>query len=175
MLFFLPRLDDRLISNTYKKWSFGVDYSGLIIDKENNDFFIKSCEELDEIHLAIVNCTNTAKLDPHNKEQLVFDRHFSGLAAALKLLSKGGNLIMISFSMFNAVNISLMYLINLTFEVVHLFKPSTAPSTSFEFYIIGLNFKKDAVVEQYIEEMRARVAPNCWEKGSYVMLFFFHF
>lgn len=160
-------MDDRLVCNTYKNWSFGVDFSGDMIEKENIDFFVKSCQELNEVNLAIVNSTIDTKLDPHNKEQWVFDHHFSGLVAALKLLSKGGNLILISFSMFNAVNISLMYFLNLVFENVHMFKPLTSPMTSFEFYIIGVNFRKDANVESYIEEMKSRVGLNSWEKGKF--------
>ncbi|KAL5287400.1 CMTR2.2 family protein [Megaselia abdita] len=159
------RLDDRLLSKTYKNWSFGVDFSGDMIDKENIDFFVKNCSEFNEVHLAIVNYTIGTKLDPHNKEQLIFDHHFSGLVAALKLLSKNGSLIMISFSMFNAVNVSLLYFLNLVFETVHLHKPLTAPMTSFEFYIVALKFKKDALVEQYLEEMVKRVGPNSWEAG----------
>lgn len=157
-------MNDRFISYTYKNWSFGIDFSGNIVDKDNNDFFIKSCEDLKEIHLAIVNTTITPH-DHHNREHLRFDHHFSALVAALKILSKGGNLIRLSNKMFNAVNISLMYFLNLVFDEVHLFKPTTAPMTGSEFYIIGINFKKDALAEKYIEEMRARVGPKSWEKG----------
>lgn len=121
---------------------------------------------MDGIQLAVVCCTVGTKLDPHNKEQLVFDHHFAGLVTALKLLSNGGNFIMISFTLFNAVNISLMYFLNVVFEKVHLFKPLTAPMSSFEFYIIGINFKKSPLVEKYIEEMKERVGANSWEKGG---------
>lgn len=136
-----------------------------MIDKENIDSFISKCKELKEIHLAIVTSSVSTKLDPQNKENLVFDSHFSGLVTALKLLSNGGNLIMKSFSMFNAVNVSLMYFLNLVFENVHLFKPATAQMTKFEYYIIGIDFKKDALAEKYIEEMRLRVGPNSLEEG----------
>lgn len=165
--FYICRLDDRFISATYKNWSFGADFSGLMTNKENIDHFVDQCKHMRDIQLAIVNGTMTMSLDRQNGEQLAFDHHYAGLVAALKLLSKNGNLILISYTMFNAVNVSLMYFLNLAFEEVHLFKPATNPMTKCEFFIIGINFIKSAFVEKYIEEMTLRVAPNVCQNGNF--------
>lgn len=167
-------MDDRFISATYKNWSFGTDFSGLLTNKRNIYHFINQCKEMKEIQLAVVNATATLNLERHKREELSYDQDFAALVTSLKLLSRNGNLIMISYTMFSAVNVSLMYFLNLAFKDVHLFKPSTSPMTKCEFYIIGIHFKKDDIVEKYIEEMLARVGPNSAKQGFYLLLRFYY-
>lgn len=164
-------MDDRLISNTYENWSFGADYSGEIISQENIDSFITKCQGMGEIHLATAtDSRGNNPVNKENKEQNVFDCHFAGLVMAMKALSKGGNLIWFSYSLYNAVNISLIYFLNIVFEEVHISKPAGCAMACFEFYIIGLHFKKDVNVEKYIDLMKSTVGLNSWEKGNYLIL-----
>lgn len=160
------RSDDRLICHTYDNWTFGMDFSGNVIDPENISFFAKKCHEMGEIDLAICTQTTDTKLDPNNRENLKFDSHFAGMIAGLNALSNGGNLIMLSSTLFNFVNISIMYFLNMVFHKVILYKPSCTPVSSSEIFVIGLSFKKDRNIEEYIEIMQTKVGPKSYEKGS---------
>lgn len=170
-------MDDRLIYNTYKNWTFGADFSGEIISQDNIEDFVRKCAEIGEIHLAIASDSRDNFKDKEDKENNVFDSHFAGLVMALKVLSKGGNLIFFSYSLCNAVNINLMYFLNLVFEEVHIFKPAACAMACYEFYIIGIDFKKDELVDKFVEEMKLCAGPESWKKGkfhasiNYVLIF----
>ncbi|KAL5287399.1 CMTR2.2 family protein [Megaselia abdita] len=159
------RMDDRLISNTYDNWCFGADYTGELIDQANIDLFLEKCYEMGEIHLAIAAFSKELRTDFKNKELHLFESHFAGLVTALKALSNGGSLVFCTYSLYRSVNISLMYFLNLVFEEVHICKPACASIVVFEHYVIGLRFKKDANVQKYLEEMKASICFNSWEKG----------
>lgn len=176
VLFF--RLADRLILETFENWSFGSDGTGDIMVKENIDHFTKECREMGDIHLAISSATQGLfNMDLENFQMNSLDIQFAGLVTALKVLSKGGNLIMVSYTLLSSVKVSLMYFLNTVFEEVHMYKSATGPLTSYEFFVIGLNFKKDEKVDYYLEEMKRRVGPESWDKGElvYIQLFYFNF
>ncbi|KAL5291931.1 CMTR2.2 family protein [Megaselia abdita] len=157
--------DDRIISGNIKNWCFGKDFTGNILDPDNIDAFAEECKSIGEIDLAITSATQGFNMDLENFELNSYDIQFSGLVTALKVLAKGGNLIMTSYTLLSAKKISLMYLLNTVFEEVHMFKPCSGPLTSFEFYVICLNFKKDDKVEVYLEEMKRRVGKGSWDKS----------
>lgn len=132
----------------------------------NIDYFIKDCQTMGPIDLVITSATQGINIDLENFQMNSFDIQFAGLVTALKVLSTGGNLILTSYTLLSSIKISLMYFLNTVFEEVHMHKPATSSMSSFEFFVIGLNFKRDEKVEVYLDEMKKRVGPKSWDKGE---------
>lgn len=171
---FFFRLDDRLISEKFENWSFGKDFTGDFMVRDNIDSFAKDCQAMGEIQLAVTSAVQGRNTNLDNYQENSFDIQFAGLVTALKVLSKGGNLIMVSYTLLSSVKVSLIYFLNTVFEEVHMYKPATGPLSKFEIFIICLNFKKDTKVDCYLEQMKERVGPDLWEKGEHYIYIYIY-
>lgn len=150
--------NDNLLSCTYENWVFGEDYTGNICDSSNIRFLIKKCEQLGEVSFITADGSINTHLQPKQKENILYILHYSELVAALSILSDGGNFVWKVFTIFQENMISLLYLLNLVFGKITLFKPLSGPVHSFEMFVVCQNFQKrttnlDELLEQMINSV----------------------
>lgn len=80
-------------------------------------------------------------LDPGNQEKHVEYLHYCETLTALALLSAGGSFVIKFFTTFEDTSICLLYLLNIVFGKVTIFKPASSKSGNSETYIVCLNYK----------------------------------
>ena len=79
--------------------------------------------------------------DYSNQEKNSLRLIYSEIFLALNIQKQGGNFICKLFDTFNKETIKLLYLLNLSYEKIYLYKPRTSRNSNSEKYIICLNFK----------------------------------
>ncbi|KAL5276032.1 CMTR2 family protein [Megaselia abdita] len=145
---------DYLLHFTLDNWIMGEDFTGNFQNAKNINHLINECNKMGKISLITSDGSFCTYLDQRGKEDSLYVLQYSELAAALSILDFGGNFVWKVFHMFNSNNISLLFLLNLAFKKVSLFKPFTCPSDSSEIYVICQNFeKKTTDLEKLVKKM----------------------
>lgn len=133
--------DDRFIIHTLEHWNFGPYNTGNIMEKENQEQIKKDCEGKDKVFLVTADGSVDCANDPGEQEQIVAQLHLYETITALNILSEGGSFLLKMFTVFEHSSVSLLYLLFLCFESIHMFKPATSKEGNSEVYMICLNFK----------------------------------
>lgn len=151
--------NDNLLHFTYKNWLFGTDNTGNICDSINIRFLIEKCKDIGKVTLITADGSlNTHLGDPNEKEKSLYVFQYSELVAGLSILADGGNFVWKVFTLFNANNICLLYLLNSIFGKITLFKPLSCPLNSFELYVVCQNFNKQTNnLDKLLEKMLSNI------------------
>ncbi|XP_064462866.1 cap-specific mRNA (nucleoside-2'-O-)-methyltransferase 2-like [Ornithodoros turicata] len=133
--------DDRLIFNTLGHWYFGRDQTGDVLSPSFCiDDFMKDQELFDLVTAdGSVDCQD----DPAEQEATVAPLHCAEVAMALKLLAKGGNLVLKMFTFFQSCSACLLFILNCIFEEVHVKKPTCSKPGNSEVYVVCLKLRQN--------------------------------
>lgn len=155
-------VDDSLVNFYYGKFNFGRDYTGNFCDPQNIKHLENNCSE--DVSLITADASfSTFKVEvkPQQDENLFYDRLYAELTAGLRILRDGGNFVWKVFTMFNENSVCLVYLLNLVFEKVQLYKPFASPSCNFEVYVVCQKFKKDTEnLDILLDKMLENIGKN---------------
>jgi 23S rRNA U2552 (ribose-2'-O)-methylase RlmE/FtsJ len=78
----------------------------------------------------------------------------SETVAALSILAPGGNFVIKMFTMFESETVCLMYLLNIAFKQVEVFKPATSKEGNSEVYVICKHFHKTEWIEKFLSSAK---------------------
>lgn len=92
---------------------------------------------------------------PQDQEDHVHFLHFAEVVAALRILDEGGNFVLKMFTFFELDTINLLYLLNVCFEQVHVFKPVTSKPGNSEVYVISIGYRGNKVpnLREHLQSM----------------------
>lgn len=91
--------------------------------------------------------------DPGNQELHVEFLHYCEALTGLGVLKNGGTFVLKIFTMFEDSTICLLYLLNICFTKVSVFKPASSKSGNSEVYVICLDFKGFEIIEKVWEKL----------------------
>uniref|UniRef100_A0A182T9P5 Cap-specific mRNA (nucleoside-2'-O-)-methyltransferase 2 n=1 Tax=Anopheles maculatus TaxID=74869 RepID=A0A182T9P5_9DIPT len=145
--------DDRFILHTLDSWCFGADGTGDIMVRENRNAIIRRRQRFPTVHLVTadgsIDCLNV----PEEQEERVAKLHLAETVLALSLLSPGQHFVLKMFTLFEHSSVSLLYLLNLCFDELHVFKPCTSKPGNSEVYIVAKYYRQPAGIDQYLERI----------------------
>lgn len=145
--------DDRLIANTLHRWYFGPDNTGDIMTLKYltglQDFL--SCTT--PIHLVTADGSFDCQGNPGEQEALVSPLHYCEAVTALTTLGDGGSFVLKMFTLFEHCSVNLMYLLNCSFDQVHVFKPATSKAGNSEVYVVCLCYKGREAIRPLLSRM----------------------
>ncbi|KAH8277656.1 hypothetical protein KR018_003248, partial [Drosophila ironensis] len=156
--------DDRFIFHTLENWLFHEDLTGNLLSVANIEHLAGKCAESfqGKVDLVTADGSIDCAAQPDCQEEIVVRLFFAEVLAALKILSKGGSLLVKMFTLFEACSVSLLYMLNCVFQQVEIFKPATSKRGNSEVYIVCLKYKKDSPgLERVLAEIQTKLAhPN---------------
>ncbi|XP_070571346.1 cap-specific mRNA (nucleoside-2'-O-)-methyltransferase 2-like [Ptychodera flava] len=144
--------DDRFIYGTLDHWYFGEDNTGDVTNVKLMMGLVESCK-LSDVNLITADGSIDCQSDPAEQEALVSHLHYCEVITALQCLSPNGNFVLKMFTFFEQSSVSLMYLLNCAFQLVHVFKPATSKSGNSEVYVVCLNFLGKSELQEYFPKL----------------------
>ncbi|XP_037371984.1 cap-specific mRNA (nucleoside-2'-O-)-methyltransferase 2 [Talpa occidentalis] len=146
-------MDDRLIANTLHWWYFGPDNTGDIMTSKYLTGLQNFTSTMDTIHLITADGSFDCQGNPGEQEALVSSLHYCEAVTALMTLGNGGSFVLKMFTLFEHCSINLMYLLNCSFEQVHVFKPATSKAGNSEVYVVCLHYKGREAIYPLLSKM----------------------
>ena len=139
-LYNLPTYNKNIL-NKYIHITYGKDNTGDINNIEN----VKHIERMTNASFYLITADGgfDEGTDFNNKEQLHYSLILNEISAAIRLQKYNGHFILKMFDIFTETSIHLLYLLNLCYKNVYIYKPKTSRPTNSEKYIICKNFKLD--------------------------------
>lgn len=136
----LPTYNKNIL-NKYIYITYGKDNTGDINNVEN----VKYIEKMTSASFYLITADGgfDEGTDFNNKEQLHYSLILNEISAAIRLQKYNGHFILKMFDIFTETSIHLLYLLNLCYSNVYIYKPKTSRPTNSEKYIICKNFKLD--------------------------------
>uniref|UniRef100_A0A6C0DWB5 Ribosomal RNA methyltransferase FtsJ domain-containing protein n=1 Tax=viral metagenome TaxID=1070528 RepID=A0A6C0DWB5_9ZZZZ len=136
----LPTYNKNIL-NKYIYITYGKDNTGDINNIEN----VKHIERMTNASFYLITADGgfDEGIDFNNKEQLHYSLILNEIGTAIRLQKYDGHFILKMFDIFTETSIHLLYLLNLCYKNVHIYKPKTSRPTNSEKYIICKNFKLD--------------------------------
>ncbi|XP_046640425.1 cap-specific mRNA (nucleoside-2'-O-)-methyltransferase 2-like isoform X2 [Daphnia pulicaria] len=144
--------DDRFISSTLKHWNFGFDDTGNIMEWCNVKAMLKKPH-----HQVTADGSVDCADNPGEQENYLAPLHWCETISALLILSNGGSFILKMFTLFEHTSVSLLYLLMMSFEELHVFKPCTSKEGNSEVYIIALRYIKTEHVDNLLRIIQLQV------------------
>lgn len=133
--------DYGLIKKTKKHWVLGIEENGDICSSANIRSFVHSFNT-DFTPVSLYTGDGKLETHDHNEEELYNLRLLYGqVFGCFATLAIGGTCVIKAFSTFEAPTISLLYLMQLSFWELHIFKPYTSRGANSEMYIIGKDYR----------------------------------
>lgn len=146
--------DDRFILGCLDNWEFGVDNTGDLMNINNLNKLKERCKGMGDIHLVTADGSIDCQGEPARQESIVSRLLESEIYTALSILSEGGNFVIKMFTMFESETVCMMYLLDLCFNKIEVFKPATSKEGNSEVYVVCLDFKRSDWVNKYLEETK---------------------
>lgn len=135
----LPSYNKRVI-NKHVYITYGKDNTGNINNLDNINH-IRNLVGNTGCHLVTADGGFDEGNDFNNKEQLHYLLILNEIYSSICLQKSSGNFILKVFDIFTETSINLLYLLNLIYSEVYIYKPKTSRPTNSEKYIICKNFK----------------------------------
>lgn len=135
----LPSYNKRVVNKNICV-TYGKDNTG-DINNLDNIHYIRNLMSGSQSYLVTADGGFDEGTDFNNKEQLHYFLILNEIYSALCLQKETGYFILKVFDIFTATSVHLLYLLNLTYEEVFIYKPKTSRPTNSEKYIICKNFK----------------------------------
>ena len=146
-------MDDRLIANTLRCWYFGPDNTGDIMTLKYLTGLQNFISSMGTIHLITADGSFDCQGNPGEQEALVSCLHYCEAVTALMTLGNGGSFVLKMFTLFEHCSINLMYLLNCSFDQVHVFKPATSKAGNSEVYVVCLYYKGRETIYPLLSKM----------------------
>ncbi|CAK6436766.1 unnamed protein product [Pipistrellus nathusii] len=146
-------MDDRLIANTLHWWYFGPDNTGDIMTLKYLTGLQNFISNMTTVHLITADGSFDCQGNPGEQEALVSSLQYCEAVTALVTLGNGGSFVLKMFTLFEHCSINLMYLLNCSFEQVHVFKPATSKAGNSEVYVVCLQYKGRDVIQPLLSKM----------------------
>nr|XP_004659620.2 cap-specific mRNA (nucleoside-2'-O-)-methyltransferase 2 [Jaculus jaculus]XP_044992146.1 cap-specific mRNA (nucleoside-2'-O-)-methyltransferase 2 [Jaculus jaculus]XP_044992151.1 cap-specific mRNA (nucleoside-2'-O-)-methyltransferase 2 [Jaculus jaculus] len=146
-------MDDRLIANTLDQWYFGPDNTGDIMTLKYLTGLQDFLSSMATIHLVTADGSFDCQGNPGEQETLVSSLHYCEVVTALTTLGNGGSFVLKMFTLFEHCSINLMYLLNCSFDQVHVFKPATSKAGNSEVYVVCLRYKGRKAIHPLLSKM----------------------
>lgn len=144
---------NKCVLNKYVCITYGKDDSGDINNIENVEY-IKNLLPNKDAFLVTADGGFDEGSDFNNKEQLHYYLILNEIYAALNLQKIGGNFILKVFDIFTNTSINLLYLLNIMYTEIYIYKPNTSRPTNSEKYVVCKNFKLLNDKENILEKLR---------------------
>lgn len=133
-------MDDRLIANTLPWWYFGPDNTGDVMTLRHLTGLQTFVSNMTTVHLVTADGSFDCQGNPGEQEALVSPLHYCETVTALMILGTGGSFVLKMFTLFEHCSINLLFLLNCSFEEVHVFKPATSKAGNSEVYVVCLRY-----------------------------------
>ncbi|NWU96011.1 CMTR2 methyltransferase, partial [Upupa epops] len=133
-------MDDRLIANTLPWWYFGPDNTGDVMTLKHLTGLHSFVSNMAAVHLVTADGSFDCQGNPGEQEALVSPLLYCETVTALMILGTGGSFVLKMFTLFEHRSINLLFLLNCSFEEVHVFKPATSKAGNSEVYVICLRY-----------------------------------
>lgn len=146
-------MDDRLIASTLHWWYFGPDNTGDIMTVEYLTGLKNFLSSMSIIHLITADGSFDCQGNPGEQEALVSSLHYCEVVTALTTLGTGGSFVLKMFTLFEHCSINLLYLLNCSFDQVHVFKPATSKAGNSEVYVVCLQYKGREAIQPVLSKM----------------------
>lgn len=146
-------MDDRLIANTLHWWYFGPDNTGDIMTLRYLTGLENFISNMAPVHLITADGSFDCQGNPGEQEALVSPLQYCEAVTALTTLGNGGSFVLKMFTLFEHCSINLMYLLNCSFERVHVFKPATSKAGNSEVYVVCLHYKGREAIQPLLSKM----------------------
>nr|XP_003417203.1 cap-specific mRNA (nucleoside-2'-O-)-methyltransferase 2 [Loxodonta africana]XP_023412432.1 cap-specific mRNA (nucleoside-2'-O-)-methyltransferase 2 [Loxodonta africana] len=146
-------MDDRLIANTLGCWYFGPDNTGNIMTLKYLTGLQNFISSMAAIHLVTADGSFDCQGNPGEQEALVSSLHYCEVVTALTTLGNDGSFVLKMFTLFEHCSINLMYLLNCSFDEVHVFKPATSKAGNSEVYVVCLHYKGREAIHPLLSKM----------------------
>ncbi|XP_046390619.1 cap-specific mRNA (nucleoside-2'-O-)-methyltransferase 2 [Ischnura elegans] len=148
--------DDRFIIPTEKHWTYGIDHTGDIQIKSNMQHVLSETRKRGlsgkgTLMLVTADGSIDCQFNPGEQERLVCTLHLCEATTALHILDKGGNLLLKAFTVFEAENVCLLYLLAFSFESLVAWKPATSREGNSEMYLVCLNYCGKSVMSPWLD------------------------
>ncbi|XP_028624505.1 cap-specific mRNA (nucleoside-2'-O-)-methyltransferase 2 [Grammomys surdaster] len=145
--------DYRLIANTLDCWYFGPDNTGDIMTLKYLTGLQDFLSGMSPIHLVTADGSFDCQGNPGEQEALVSSLLYCEAVTALTTLGNGGSFVLKMFTLFEHCSVNLMYLLNCSFDRVHVFKPATSKAGNSEVYVVCLSYKGREAVHPLLSRM----------------------
>uniref|UniRef100_A0A8C5TCL3 Cap-specific mRNA (nucleoside-2'-O-)-methyltransferase 2 n=1 Tax=Malurus cyaneus samueli TaxID=2593467 RepID=A0A8C5TCL3_9PASS len=133
-------MDDRLIANTLPWWHFGPDNTGDVMTLRHLTGLQNFVSSMTTVHLVTADGSFDCQGNPGEQEALVSPLHYCETITALMILGTGGSFVLKMFTLFEHCSLNLLFLLNCSFEEVHVFKPATSKAGNSEAYVVCLRY-----------------------------------
>ncbi|NXM35253.1 CMTR2 methyltransferase, partial [Oxyruncus cristatus] len=133
-------MDDRLIANTLPWWYFGPDNTGDVMTLRHLSGLQNFVSSMTTVHLVTADGSFDCQGNPGEQEALVSPLLYCETVTALTILGTGGSFVLKMFTLFEHCSINLLFLLNCSFEEVHVFKPATSKAGNSEVYVVCLRY-----------------------------------
>jgi len=146
--------DDRFIMGSLDNWFFGEDDTGDLLARKNADKLVGRAREAEGgIHLVTADGSIDCQGDPARQESIVADLHLTEAIVAMRMLAAGGSLVIKMFTFFESETVCLLYLLNLAFGKLDVFKPATSKEGNSEVYVICRGFTPSSWLTDFLDKM----------------------
>lgn len=135
------RATNFLSKNKNIKIVYGEDRTGDILNKENQEYFIKEINEDSKVHIYTADGGLDFSDDYLHQEEKIFPLLLASVKLGFGVLKKEGMMVMKFFDIQNQKTTQLLYLLQSVFKKWTLYKPSVSRPCNPEQYFIGLGFK----------------------------------
>jgi len=166
----LPSYNKRVINKNICV-TYGADNTG-DINNLDNIHYIKNLHGYKNSYLVTADGGFDEGNDFNNKEQLHYFLILNEIYSALYLQKEGGYFILKVFDIFTDTSIHLLYLLNLVYEEIFVYKPKTSRPTNSEKYIICKNFNLSDK-EYILTKLRELSIKLKTQKNKYTSFTFF--
>eukprot|EP00069_Balaena_mysticetus_P007125 bmy_18925T0 len=160
-------MDDRLIANTLHCWYFGPDNTGDIMTLKYLTGLQNFISSMATVHLITADGSFDCQGNPGEQEALVSSLHYCEAVTALMTLGNGGSFVLKMFTLFEHCSINLMYLLNCSFDKVHVFKPATSKAGNSEVYVVCLYYKGREAIYPLLSKMVLNFGPEMTRKALF--------
>ncbi|XP_053304402.1 cap-specific mRNA (nucleoside-2'-O-)-methyltransferase 2 [Spea bombifrons] len=145
--------DDRLIANTLPWWFFGPDNTGDVMTLKHLTGLQHFISNMPTVHLITADGSFDCQGNPGEQESLVSPLHYCEVVTCLATLGKGGSFVLKMFTLFQHSSVNLMYLLNCSFDQVHIIKPGTSKAGNSEVYVVCLGYSGKEPMEDLLSKM----------------------
>ena len=153
-MFNLPSYN-KIVLNKHVQPLYGKDSTGDINNLQNIDY-IENVTFNNHFYLVTGDGGFDEGCDFNNKEQLHYQLILNEIYAAIKLQKKNGHFILKMFDIFTDTSLHLLYLLNICYKSVHIYKPVTSRPTNSEKYIICKGFQLNSEdKELFLSQLRS--------------------
>ncbi|XP_066477078.1 cap-specific mRNA (nucleoside-2'-O-)-methyltransferase 2 [Tiliqua scincoides] len=146
-------MDDRLIANTLPWWYFGPENTGDVMTLKHLTGLQHLISNMATVHLVTADGSFDCQGNPGEQEALVSSLHYCEMVTALMTLGLGGSFVLKMFTLFEHCSVNLLFLLNCSFEEVHVVKPATSKAGNSEVYVVCLRYLGREAIHSLLSKM----------------------